>query len=170
MDRKYKHRGYQDNGWEERRDRDWERDRDRERGGGFLDDAPARSSRDPRERTGRKPTEPDQRDHVFRCQLCGNAVPSPDDVAMDDQCPNCEADLWCCRSCLFFDPQARFECKKDIPKRIKKKAKKNQCELFKPRMVLDTSGRSKAGGGLFGSRGGDDVSRKAFDALFGDDD
>ena len=62
-----------------------------------------------------------------------------------------------------------MECRKDIPERIKKKARRNTCELFKPRLSLDTSGRSKAGGGIFGARGGDEESRKAFEALFGDD-
>lgn len=167
MSRKYRHHGYQDRDWEEGRERE-DRRNSRNADGGFLNDEPQRSSRDPRERIGPRPTEPQIREEVFRCHLCGQAVSSPESVGREDTCPNCSADLWCCRGCTFFDPQARFECRQDIPERVKRKDKRNDCDLFKPRMVLDTSGRSKAGSGFFGT-GGDETSRKAFEALFGED-
>jgi hypothetical protein len=168
MSRKYRHHGYQDNDWE------WDRERkdngryNRNEGGGFLDDQPNRSPRDPRERTGPKPTERDQRDEVFRCHLCGQTISDPSAIGKDDKCSKCEAPLWCCRNCTFFDPQARWECRTEISERVKRKDTVNTCEHFKPRKVLDTTGRSKADDGIFG-RGGDEVGRKAFEALFGDD-
>jgi hypothetical protein len=170
MSRKYRHHGYQDDDWEweRERQRDYDGKTNRNQGGGFLDDQPQRSPRDPRERIGPRPSEPNVRDEVFRCHLCGTVVPNPDSVARDDNCPNCDAPLWCCRNCTFIDPQARFDCRQEIPERVKRKEARNKCELFKPRKVLDTTGRSKADNGIFGS-GADESSRKAFEALFGDD-
>lgn len=169
MSRKYRHRGYQDrDSWDDR-ERDWDRRHGRDRTGGFLDDQPSRSSRDPRERTGRKQSEPEYRDKVFKCHLCGQPFPNPESLQQDDQCPNCSAAMWCCRTCRFFDPQARLECRQEIEKRIKRKDAPNKCDLFEPRLVIDISGRSKSKtGGLFDTET-DEASRKAFEALFGDD-
>lgn len=169
MSRKYRHRGYQDNDWDE--DRNWRKGRnDRNQGGGFLDDSKQRSARDPRERTGPKPLERDQKDEVFRCHLCGQAIRIDEEIDFEASCPNCDADLRCCKGCVWFDSQARWECRQSdkIAERIKRKDERNRCEMFKPRMVLDTSGRSKADSGFFGG-GGDELGRKAFEALFGDD-
>ena len=125
-DRKYRHRGYQDD------DRDRDRDRDRqqrppqsdERGQPRLEGAP-------RGRGVGLPTEV-----VFKCALCGHTMKDVS-VAPDSACTGCGKPLHTCTNCSFFDTSARFECRKTILKRIESKTKANRCELFHPKAVRD---------------------------------
>jgi hypothetical protein len=70
-----------------------------------------------------------------KCAACGATVPA--NIAFDTPCPKCNADLHTCRLCIFFDPSARFECRKPIPARIANKGARNTCELFAARTVVE---------------------------------
>jgi predicted RNA-binding Zn-ribbon protein involved in translation (DUF1610 family) len=125
-DRKYRHRGYQDD--------DWDRDRDRkqrppqpqtdERGQPRLEGAP-------RGRGVGLPTEV-----VFKCARCGHTMKNAA-VEPASACPSCGKALHTCTNCTFFDTSARFECRKPIAARIEPKTKANRCELFQPKAVRD---------------------------------
>jgi hypothetical protein len=95
---------------------------------------------------------------VFRCALCGAALPVHFGVGEDSQCPKCGADLHTCKNCIHFDPRSRFECTEAITERIARKDIRNACELFEPRKAVEretTAAASKI-----------DDPRAAFDRLF----
>ena len=149
-DRKYRHRGYQDDDRDDRDDRD-------------------RRSRPPGEGGGRRPgVEGAPRGRgvgipasvAFKCSVCGRQV-HDSRVAFDAACSGCGKPLHSCTNCSFFDPGARFECRKPIAKRVESKTKANQCTFFQPKVVRDL--RSKRTTGDASSPGD---ARAAFDALF----
>src|SRR6266849_9407803 len=74
----------------------------------------------------RSPVMPGFRE-VFRCALCGTAIPAQMGVTAESQCPKCKADLHTCKNCVYFDPSQRFECLQTILERIVKKDLRNQC-------------------------------------------
>jgi hypothetical protein len=146
-DRKYRHRGYQD---DDRDDRD-HRQRPRGEGGG----APRGVEGGPRGRGVGLPSSV-----AFKCAVCGRQVPERQ-VGFDSTCTGCGKPLHTCTNCAFFDTGARFECRKPVPERIESKAKANQCTFFQPKAVRDL--RSKR---TPGDAGSPSDARAAFDALF----
>lgn len=113
MERKYKHRGYME---EEREERPRQ---------------PARKS------DVRAPKMPAFRE-VTRCAMCGAPVKVElGSVSFDAKCPRCNADLHTCKNCVYFDPGARFECRKPITQRVARKDLRNECELFEPRKTIE---------------------------------
>ncbi len=120
---KYRHHGY--------RDDDYRRDREKKR---------PYEKRGPREITTREATA------VLRCWQCGSQEPAGGTEILA-ACSNCKADLHCCRSCVHFDPGARFQCRKPIEKAYRDKTIHNDCTVFEPRQVLDATGRRASGPG-----------------------
>lgn len=139
-DRKYRQRGYQDSdsgrGDRRRRDRGPRPQREGPRGRGMG--APRVS--------------------VFRCADCGRRVSAAGGVEMDKVCPHCEADLHTCVNCQHFDPSARWQCRQEIPKPVAGKRKRNDCELFAPKTVMEFEENAART---------PDEARAAFDDLFG---
>ena len=137
MDRKYKQRGYQDS----------------------SEDKP-RST--PQQRNDvRSPKMPAFRE-VMRCNLCGTQVNiEVNGIALDEQCPKCKSDLHSCKTCISFDPGARFQCRKPVTVRIAKKDLRNDCALFEPRKTIERETTNVSAGR---ASGGD--SRSEFDKLF----
>src|SRR5215831_7680738 len=72
---------------------------------------------------------------AVKCAACGAKVAT--NISADTTCPKCNADLHTCRLCTYFDPGARFECRKPIAKRIANKGAQNTCELFEPRTIVE---------------------------------
>ena len=70
-----------------------------------------------------------------KCATCGATIPAS--IRIDSTCPKCKADLHTCRQCTYFDPGARFECRKPITARLANKGARNNCELFAPRTVVE---------------------------------
>ena len=144
MSRKYRQRGYQDDG-----DRDGDRGRERS------------APRSPRSRSDRlRPDRPGGRGlgspgrQSFRCADCGKELDPPETT--EAICASCSSPLHTCTNCRHFDRSARFQCGEPIPEPVRAKAKANDCGHFAPKIVL-THERESA-----------DPSdpRAAFDALF----
>jgi len=110
---KYRYPGYMDDYWEEQKSR-----------------APKRSKDFP------SPTMLTVRE-VFRCAMCGAAVPAQIGITVDSLCPKCGADLHTCRNCVHFDPGSQYECTEPIPARISRKDLRNECELFEARKIVE---------------------------------
>jgi hypothetical protein len=140
-DRKYRQRGYQDDGGDRR---------------------PAESApkpkpelRDPRlPRDPRVPNMPGFRE-VFRCTRCGNLESL--EIGSLSTCGKCGVALHACIQCESFDPGAVFECRQKIPARISPKDAPNACTLFSPRRTVERE---------TGSNAAPTSARKAFDDLF----
>jgi len=95
---------------------------------------------------------------VFRCAACGNRIFLSGEVELDATCSKCETDLHTCTHCRFFDTSAAFECRQEIPVRISKKSKRNECELFEPKLAQEFESDNE--------RLDPDQARSAFDSLF----
>lgn len=118
-ERKYRHRGYMDN--------------DRE---------PQRSKpKPPPQSPGRERNEGPRSPRMMafgesvKCSSCG--AKASHSISLLSSCENCKADLHTCRQCTYFDPSARFECSKPITVKIVNKNKRNECELFAPRTIVE---------------------------------
>jgi len=142
-DRKYRHRGYQDD------DRDRQPQQKRERP---KTDGVRRYDSAPRGRGLGAPTKVS-----FKCARCGHELAQPK-IAIGTNCASCGDALHSCSNCSFFDTGARFECQQPIAKRVESKAKVNECKFFKPKAVRDLKVETPEGSG--------NDPRAAFDALF----
>lgn len=146
MNRKYRHRGYQDE------DRD-ERERTK---------APPRKPLSAEERIQKKSLrhaiDRDAR-AVLRCHDCGRDVQTLEEITTETQCPHCRTALHCCRACAHFNVAAPRQCSADIAKAVDNKIAANQCPEYRPKLVLDVTGRrSKSGAAA--------DPKAAFDSLF----
>lgn len=149
-DRKYSHRGYQDND----RDREPKPPRPKPSGPRNYDDGP-------RGRGLGAPTSV-----AFRCARCGRDLINIS-VEMDTTCPGCDSPLHACSNCTFFDTGAPFECRKELKGRVESKTKANECEHFQPKAVRNLGlkpAESAPTDGPSGTNPND--PRAAFDALF----
>ncbi len=147
-DRKYRHRGYQDDD----RDREPKPPRPKPSGPRNYDDGP-------RGRGLGAPTS-----IAFRCARCGRDLVNIA-VEMDTNCPGCDSPLHSCSNCTFFDTGAPFECRKELQARVESKTKVNDCEHFQPKAVRNLGLKpSESSNG--GSQGDPNDPRAAFNALF----
>jgi hypothetical protein len=136
-DRRYRQRGYQDEGGREERKGPKPPPKERKEG--------------PRGRGLGAPTAT-----VFRCAVCGAKQEAPGVAAFAAACAHCGAALHSCTHCAHFDTSAPNECAKPVPARIAAKSKGNSCGLFEPKRAVEFA--QEAG------RPAD--ARSAFDALF----
>jgi hypothetical protein len=113
-DRKYRQRGYRDNEREPEKPKPQAKPQDRE------------GPRSPRMMAFGE---------TVKCAACG--AKAPHNIMVDSSCPNCKAELHTCRQCAYFDPGARFECRKPIATKIVNKNARNTCELFAVRTVVE---------------------------------
>ncbi len=157
-DRKYRQRGYMDEGRDNRPERNGD-DRPRQPG-----------PRPPIDVTGPRLPRLVQSVTASRCFNCATLLPNGTDF--NGNCPKCGAALHCCKQCAHFEPSTRFQCLKPIPVRIPIKDKANECTLFEPRVTVarDASPSAPApsppaANNSPAPRNPNDA-RSAFDALF----
>jgi hypothetical protein len=153
-DRKYRQRGYQDEG----------RDRAKPKGGQPAAPRPPadriETRLDKAERKaleGRAPSVPGFRE-VIRCARCGHVTSEP--IAGDSRCTKCGSELHSCAQCESFDTGKRFECAQTIAARISPKDARNRCELFSPRVTVERETHSQV------QPQAPNSAKKAFDDLF----
>jgi hypothetical protein len=160
-DRKYRQRGYQDEG------------RERRPPGTPASGAQGRPDREPGAPAGarrissegaKNPRMMGYRE-VARCARCGTLV-DPKILSLS-RCPKCQQDLRSCVQCTHFDPAARFECTNNVPARISPKDAANECPLFEARTSLERETTTAAPPSSSGPSAAEPASaRKAFDDLF----
>jgi hypothetical protein len=141
-DRKYRQRGYQDDG------------------------RPARQEHRPAEKKeytprGQPPTAPKTFNmpgfrEVVRCRGCGHELTVALAWSPEGHCPRCNAELHTCAQCVSFDTGSPLECQQQIPLRISPKDARNTCTVFEPRTTVERETKSAA----------PTSARKAFDDLF----
>jgi len=153
-DRKYRQRGYQDEG----------RERTKPQGGHAPAPKPPadriETRLDKAERKaleGRAPSVPGFRD-VVRCARCGNII--VEEIALATRCKRCGTELHSCAQCESFDTGKRFECAQTIPARISPKDAGNTCQLFSARVTVERETHSQA------QPQAPNSAKKAFDDLF----
>jgi len=142
-DRKYRQRGYQDDG---------ARDRDRPKPPAGPDGgAKPRSAERPE--GPRTPNMPGFRT-VVRCHRCAHIGAS--DITATAKCAKCGAALHCCAQCESFNPAARYECMQAITARVTPKDEFTLCALFEARTTVERETGSAR----------QTTARSAFDDLF----
>lgn len=146
MSRKYGHRGYQDS---DREERNSPRQAPRQELG-FEERIQRKSMRKATERQAKE---------VMRCHSCGRNVPDIGTIAQNSTCPHCNAAFRCCRACAHFDSSSRWECRTEITEQVANKTTANACPSYRPRLVLDFTGRR-------GSTHRPNDAKSAFDDLF----
>lgn len=142
-DRKYRQRGYQDEGPRERRP-----------------DGPSGPRKPPEPRDPRMPRDPRVPNmpgfrEVFRCTRCGNLEQVA--VGPASTCSKCNVDLHACCQCAYFDGGATFECMQAIPVRVTPKDLRNSCTFYSARVKVERE---------TGSSAPVSGAKKAFDDLF----
>ncbi len=141
--------------------RDRDRDRDRERAPKERAPRPERPDLGNSEQVKRlKRAMERSASEVLRCQNCGHQQQA--EVAFigpRSVCDKCATPLHSCRHCAYFNPSARFECKKPVVAAVRDKWAANDCPAYEPRLVLDATGRRLEGRPTV-------VAKNAFDALF----
>ena len=161
-DRKYRQRGYQDDG-QERGPRSPLPSHRPEREPG----APAGARRISSE-GAKNPRMMGYRE-VARCARCGTIVDAQ--ILSLSACPKCQQQLRSCVQCTHFDPSARFECARPVPARLSPKDAANECALFEARTSWErettaaTTAQPPAASGQ-PSSASSTSARKAFDDLF----
>jgi hypothetical protein len=139
-DRKYRQRGYQDDG----------RDKPPAREQGAP---PGPTPRGDRPEGPRTPNMPGFRS-VVRCHRCGHLVNTV--ILVNTACAKCGVSLHCCAQCDSFDPGARYECMQPITARVTPKDAFTTCQHFEARATVEReTGSAKQ-----------TTSRSAFDDLF----
>jgi hypothetical protein len=154
-DRKYRQRGYQDEG------------RDRKPSGPRPDNRPEREPGAPAgarrisSEGARNPRMMGSRE-VARCARCGTIV---DNVVMSrSKCPKCQVELRSCIQCVSFDPGATYECAERIPARVSPKDAANECEHFSGRTTWERE--TSAAASQASNPKEPSGAKKAFDDLF----
>jgi len=158
-DRKYKQRGYQDEG-KPKGPRGPAAPRPPKQ-----DRAPGRQLQDA---AGPKTPNLMAAHEVCRCARCGNLLALP--LVADSRCPKCSVDLHSCVQCVAFDTSARWECthSDQLQARVAPKDARNDCALFAPRTTIErqtTTPQNRDAGGT-SSGGSSNSAKQAFDDLF----
>ena len=98
-------------------------------------------------------------DVTFTCFSCGHPIQllSGTKVLKNDTCPQCDADLHCCRNCRFFDPAVNNQCRETQAEWVASKDKRNYCDYFEASTHVTLVKKS-------GAPAGD--ARKKWDSLF----
>ncbi len=148
-ERKYRQRGYQDEG-----------PRDRDRSGSPL--APKRPveprapGRQLQSASGPKTPNLMASHEVFKCARCGHNLKTPVDA--QDVCARCGVAVHSCVNCVSFDTSSRFECSQTaLTVRVSPKDERNSCTWFEARTTVERQTRTQVA---------PNSARQAFDDLF----
>lgn len=148
-ERKYRQRGYQDEG-----------PRNRDRGGPVEGKPKAPEQRAPgrqlQSASGPKTPNLMASHEVFKCARCGNKLGLP--VAAGDRCARCGVAVHSCINCVSFDTSARWECSQQaLTARVSPKDEQNSCSFFEARTTVERQTSTQVA---------PNSARQAFDDLF----
>jgi hypothetical protein len=68
----------------------------------------------------------------MHCYHCQHEVNVQDRIGRGETCPQCAANLHCCRNCLFYDLGAANACQEPQVDPVVDKERANFCEFFTP--------------------------------------
>ena len=153
-DRKYRQRGYQDEG--------------KPRGPkGPAPPRPPKADRAPgrqlQDAAGPKTPNLMAAHEVCRCARCGNLLSLA--ITGDSRCAKCGVDLHSCVQCVSFDTSARWECTQTLTARVAPKDARNNCTFFAPRTTVERQ-TGTAAAPVESGGSGQSSARRAFDDLF----
>lgn len=67
-----------------------------------------------------------------KCYSCKNELEfeTNSSISRSEECPQCYANIRCCKMCKFYDQSAYNECREPSADRILEKEKSNFCDYF----------------------------------------
>ena len=109
---------------------------------------------------------------VPMCWKCGKTLDFAPPVSRSALCPECGADVRCCRNCNFYESGAHYDCRETIDEPVRDKERSCFCDWFS----LNPNAAARGLGFPCGSLNPASVSehakaqsaKNAFNALFGD--
>jgi hypothetical protein len=97
--------------------------------------------------------------HDIGCWKCGASLAA---LALpfgrSERCPQCGADLHCCKLCGLYDTRAYQQCREPTVEEVRNKERANFCDHYKP-----VAGAFKGGSALAAA----DAARAELERLFG---
>jgi hypothetical protein len=94
------------------------------------------------------------------CHSCSREIKIIGAIRRKDECPHCQADVYVCKNCRFFDPGRSNQCTESQADYVADKNRANFCDYFQPNNRVALVKKSSTA-----PSAQDDV-KKAFDALF----
>ena len=91
------------------------------------------------------------------CWKCNKEIKS-NEVYRTTECPDCHAQLHCCKGCKFYAPGSHFDCHENVEELVVDKEKANFCDYFSPKLTESDSKNKKNKA---------DAAKDAFNALLG---
>lgn len=68
------------------------------------------------------------------CWRCGAELSSlPFPFSRTAECPKCNADLYVCRMCRWYDPRVSRQCRETVAEEVKNKERANFCGYYQAR-------------------------------------
>lgn len=93
------------------------------------------------------------------CWKCGKRLDFAPPVSRSAVCPDCGADVRCCRNCNFYEIGVHYDCRETVDEPVRDKERSCFCGLFS--LNPDVPPVRKAFSASVNAK-------KAFNALFGD--
>jgi len=90
------------------------------------------------------------------CYNCGFEIMLSGKAGRQQRCPECGANLHCCRNCVFYAVNAYHQCRETESEFVQDKKSANFCAYFKPSDKKPGTKESRS-----------DEARKKLDDLFG---
>jgi len=92
------------------------------------------------------------------CWKCSKDITLLEPVSRSAECPECHADIRCCKNCVYYAPGSHYDCHETIEELVSDKERSNFCDNFKLKRQfgsVTTASTDKAA-----------EAKKAFDSLF----
>jgi len=92
------------------------------------------------------------------CWKCGKPIDMSESIYRTSICPECGADLHCCRNCRFYEQGIHFDCRETVEEPITDKEEANFCDSFSVKTDFFQNRSDKDAAAM---------ARNAFNSLFG---
>lgn len=69
---------------------------------------------------------------MITCYFCKKALSVDGRITRKDLCPHCNAPLYVCVNCRFYDRSAHNSCREPVAEWVRDKEKENFCDHFEP--------------------------------------
>jgi hypothetical protein len=93
------------------------------------------------------------------CWKCGKPIDTAESIYRGSLCPECGADLHCCRNCSYYAPGAHYDCRETVVEFVADKETANFCNSFTPKSSFEAKGIKENNEA--------EKARDAFNSLFG---
>ena len=106
---------------------------------------------------------------VAMCWKCGKTLDFASPVSRSAVCPECGADVRCCRNCTFYESGVHYDCRETIDEPVRDKERSCFCGFFSLNSDVPMRGDFSGTHAFpFSAQAQAEKAKSAFNALFGD--